>query len=48
VLYAGIMLMIVGSLNILLGVATVSNLAFYVHDANYILSDLKTYGWTCW
>ena len=45
VLYAGIMLMIVGSLNILFGVAAVSNSAIYVHDANYILSDLNTYGW---
>jgi uncharacterized membrane protein (DUF2068 family) len=45
VLFAGIMLMIVGSLNVLLGVAAVSNSAFYVHDANYILSDLKTWGW---
>lgn len=45
VLYAGIMLMIVGSLNFLLGVAAVSNSAFYVHDANYMFSDLKTYGW---
>jgi hypothetical protein len=45
VLFAGIMLMIVGSLNILFGVAAVSNSAIYVHDAKYILSDLKTYGW---
>jgi hypothetical protein len=45
VLYAGIMLMIVGSLNFLLGVAAVSNSAFYVHGAEYIVSDLKTYGW---
>jgi uncharacterized membrane protein (DUF2068 family) len=45
VLFAGIMLMIAGSLNILFGVAAVSNSAIYVHDAQYILSDLKTYGW---
>jgi len=45
VLYAGIMLMIVGSLNFLFGVAAVSNSAFYVHDAKFIFSDLKTYGW---
>jgi uncharacterized membrane protein (DUF2068 family) len=45
VLYAGIMLMIVGSVNFLFGVAAVSNSAFYVHDANFIFSDLKTYGW---
>ena len=45
VLFAGIMLMIVGSLNILFGVAAVSNSAIYVHGADYILSDLKTYGW---
>jgi hypothetical protein len=45
VLYAGIMLMIVGSVNFLFGVAAVSNSAFYVHDAKFIFGDLKTYGW---
>jgi hypothetical protein len=45
VLFAGIMLMIVGSMNILLGVAAVSNSAFYVHDADYILGSLNAHGW---
>jgi hypothetical protein len=45
VLFAGIMLMVVGMLNFIYGIAAVSNSKFYARDATYILSDLNTYGW---
>jgi uncharacterized membrane protein (DUF2068 family) len=45
VLYAGIMLMLLGILNFIFGVAAVSNSKFYIQDAQYILSSLNTYGW---
>jgi hypothetical protein len=45
VLFAGIMLMVVGMLNFIYGIAAVSNSKFYARDVTYILSDLNTYGW---
>jgi hypothetical protein len=45
VLFAGIMLLVVGMLNVIYGIAAVSNSKFYARDATYILSDLNTYGW---
>jgi hypothetical protein len=45
VLFAGTMLMIVGGLNFIYGIAAVSNSKFYVRDAQYVISDLKTWGW---
>jgi hypothetical protein len=45
VLFAGIMLAVVGMLNFIYGIAAVSNSKFYARDVTYILSDLNTYGW---
>jgi hypothetical protein len=43
--FAGIMIAIVGVLNIIYGIAAISNSRFFVHDTTYILSDLSTWGW---
>src|SRR3954454_12277434 len=45
VAFAGIMISLVGTLNIIYGIAAISNSKFFFHNVNYILSDLKTYGW---
>src|SRR3954454_21073416 len=45
VAFAGILISLVGTLNIIYGIAEISNSKFYFHDVTYILSDLKTYGW---
>lgn len=45
VLFAGIVLMLLGALNVIFGIAAVSNSKFYVQNANYVLSGLNTYGW---
>jgi hypothetical protein len=45
VLFAGVMLAIVGTLNLIDGIAAVANSTFFVNDAKYILSDLNTWGW---
>jgi hypothetical protein len=45
VVFAGIMLAIVGTLNFIYGLAAVSNSKFYARDVTYILSGLNTYGW---
>jgi len=45
VAFAGIMIAIVGVLNFIYGIAAISNSHFYVRGAEYILSDLNTWGW---
>jgi hypothetical protein len=45
VLFAGTMLGLLAVLNFIDGVAAVSNSAFFVNDAKFILSGLNTWGW---
>jgi hypothetical protein len=45
VLFAGIMIMMVGVLNIIWGIAAIDQSTFFVQDTQYIFSDLKTWGW---
>lgn len=45
VMFAGIMLLIAGVLNVIYGIAAVDNSKFFVHETQYILSDLNTWGW---
>jgi hypothetical protein len=45
VLFAGIMLAIVGTLNFIYGIAAISDSKFYVNDAKLIISNLNTWGW---
>ena len=45
VLFACIMFVVAASLNIIWGIAAVSNSHFFVAGASYILSDLNTWGW---
>jgi hypothetical protein len=44
-LFAGIMVLIVGVLNVIYGIAAIDNASFFVADQRYILSDLSTWGW---
>jgi hypothetical protein len=45
VTFAGVILMIVGTMNIVYGIAAIDNANFYVADVNYVFSDLNTWGW---
>jgi hypothetical protein len=45
VLFAGLMLALVGVLNIVYGIAAVSNSKFYVRDVTFVLGNLNTWGW---
>jgi hypothetical protein len=45
VTFAGVMIVVLGVMNTIYGIAAISNSTFYVADAKYILSDLNTYGW---
>ena len=44
-LFAGIMLGLVGTLNVIYGIAAIGNSTFYVRDVKYVLGDLNTWGW---
>jgi hypothetical protein len=45
VLFAGIMIVIAGVLNIVYGIAAIDDSTFFIGDAEFIFSDLKTWGW---
>src|SRR5512142_355888 len=45
VVFAGTMLMIVGILNVIYGIAAIDNSMFFVNGAKYVISDLNTWGW---
>lgn len=45
VAFAGVMIAIVGVLNIIYGIAAISNSHFFAHEVTYILSGLNTWGW---
>src|SRR3954449_218579 len=44
-LFAGIMVVIVGVLNIIYGIAAIGDSSFFVNDQKYIISNLNTWGW---
>ena len=45
VLFAGILICLVGVLNVIYGIGAIGDSRFFVDDATYILSGLNTWGW---
>ena len=45
IVFAGIMMMIVAILNVIYGIAAIGNAKFFVGNHQFIISDLKTWGW---
>ena len=46
VLFAGIMIMIAGFLNLILGIAAIDDSAFFVGEQRFVIfDDLNTWGW---
>ena len=45
VTFAGVMLAIVGTLNVIGGIAAIDNANFYVGHTKFMFGDLNTYGW---
>src|SRR4051794_24076546 len=45
VVFAGSMLLLVGSVKVIYGIAAISNSKFYVGNASYVIGDLNTWGW---
>jgi hypothetical protein len=43
--FVGILLLIVGTLNLFYGIAAVANSSFYVASERYVFSGLHTWGW---
>jgi hypothetical protein len=46
VTFAGILLLIVGTLNTVEGIAAIDKASFFVTNAHYIAGDLSAWGWT--
>lgn len=45
IMYAGIVIVIAGVLNVIYGLSAISSSKFFEQHANYIFSSLKTWGW---
>ena len=43
--FVGILLLIVGTLNVFYGIAALANSSFYVAGENYVFGSLHTWGW---
>jgi len=43
--FAAVLLMVGGVLNIIYGIAAISNSSFFVHNSHYVFGSLKTWGW---
>jgi len=43
--FAGVLLLILGTLNFIEGLAAIGNAHFFVHNTNYIAGSLNTWGW---
>lgn len=45
VTFGGVLLLILGTLNVIDGIAAIGKAHFYVANAHYVFGDLKTWGW---
>jgi hypothetical protein len=45
VIFAGVLLLLLGTLNAIEGLAAIGNKHFVVHTTNYIFGSLNTWGW---
>lgn len=45
VLFAALMLVMIGTLNIIYGIGALDDASIFVNDTRYILDDLNTLGW---
>jgi hypothetical protein len=43
--FVAILLLIAGSLNVIYGIAAISNAHFYANNTQYVFSSLHTWGW---
>jgi hypothetical protein len=43
--FAGILLLIVGTMNVIGGIGAIDDSKFFVANTNYVIGDLNTWGW---
>jgi len=43
--FAGVLLLLLGTMNVIEGIAAIGNSHFFVGDAHYVFADLKAWGW---
>ncbi len=43
--FAGVLLVLLGTMNIIEGIAAIGNAHFFVADARYVFGDLNAWGW---
>src|SRR6516225_8070509 len=46
VVFAAALLLTIGTINVIQGIAAISRAHFYVANAHYVFGDLKSWGWT--
>src|SRR5207248_1144561 len=46
VAFAGVLLLMLGTLNCIEGIAAISNAHFFHHNVNYVFGSLNAWGWT--
>src|SRR5438105_15559275 len=44
-IFAAVLLLVVGALNIIYGIRAVDNASFFANDTQYVFSSLHTWGW---
>lgn len=45
IMFAGVLLLTLGTINIIDGIAAISKAHFFVGNAHFVFGDLKTWGW---
>ncbi len=45
VMFAGVLLMIIGTINFIMGIAAIGNAHFFTANAHYVAGSLNTWGW---
>lgn len=45
IVFSGVMIMIVGILNFIYGIAAIDESKFYIGNTKFVITDLKTWGW---
>ena len=45
IIFGGVLLLLIGTINFIEGIAAISNAHFFVGNAHYVIGDLNTWGW---
>jgi len=45
VVFSGVLLLLLGTMNVIEGIAAIGNAHFFTANAHYVFGDLKTWGW---